>query len=583
MIIENRIPIKSLNNTNLLNQDVCVAGWVKKNRKLGNLCFLTLWDSSGSIQIVDDSESSTFNLTNKLTRESVVMIAGKFQKRSNPNLDIPLGEYEIKINEVKVIAESKTPPLIIENETDALEDVRLKYRYLDLRRPIMQDKLKLRFRFLQNVRNFLDSKEFIEIETPNFTKPTPEGARDYIVPTRIGPNRFYALPQSPQLYKQLLMISGFERYFQIARCFRDEDGRKDRQPEHTQIDLEMSFVNENMIQKLIEEMFVYVFEKTLNIKLQTPFLKMKYKDAINIYGSDKPDIRFELKLENVTTYFIDSEFQIFKKIANENGCINLINLSGHHIDNKQIKYLEKIAKDNFANGLAWITYENNQIIDGSIKKFLDFEFIKKITNLSNKGSLLFIGHLKTLIVKKALGAVRNALNELYKLANNTYSFLWITDWPLYEWNDQIKKYESAHNLFTAPKDMNIQNISENDKENMLASSYDLVLNGFELGSGAIRIHNPQDQLTIMKSLNLSDDEIKIKFGFLLEAYEYGAPFHGGMGLGLDRILMIITNSQNIRDVIAFPKNAQGIDLMMDSPSEITDNDQLKDIFIEVKK
>lgn len=581
MTIKNRIQIKTLSDLSLLNTEVCVAGWVKKTRKLGNLCFITLWDSSGSIQIIDETNTNTFGISTKLTRESVVMISGKFQKRSNPNFNIPLGEYEIKLTNIDIISESKVPPLIIENETDALEDVRLKYRYLDLRRPIMQEKLWLRFHFLQNIRNFLAGENFIEIETPNFTKPTPEGARDYIVPTRIGSNKFYALPQSPQLYKQLLMIAGFEKYFQIARCFRDEDGRKDRQPEHTQIDLEMSFVTEDMIQNLIEKMFSTVFLKTLNVKLNTPFLKMKYEDAMKDYGTDKPDIRFDLKLKDASKNFLESNFQIFKTISQNNGYINFIHLPNHQIDIKEIKKLEKIAKDNFANGLAWITYQDDQIVDGSIKKFVSFKFINQMTQLSNKGTLFFVADYKLTVVQKALGAIRNALNDLYKLANNDeYAFLWITDWPLYEWNDQTNTYESAHNLFTAPKSLNFKEI---DKSSALASSYDLVLNGFELGSGAIRIHNPNDQRAIMKSLNLSDEEIKNKFGFLLDAYEYGAPYHGGMGLGLDRILMIITKSQSIRDVIAFPKNAQGIDLMMESPSSITDESQLNDVFIQIKK
>ncbi|WP_036448952.1 aspartate--tRNA ligase [Mycoplasmoides pirum] len=583
MKIQNRIQIKNLVDLNLINQIVCVAGWVKKIRKLGNLCFINLWDCTGTIQIVDESNSETFDKLIKLTRESVVIFEGIFQKRSNPNKDVYLGEYEIKIKNFEIISESKVTPLIIEDKTDALEDIRLQYRYLDLRRPIMQEKLKLRFKFLQNIRNFLDSQEFIEIETPNFTKQTPEGARDYIVPTRLGKNKFYALPQSPQIYKQLLMISGFEKYFQIARCFRDEDGRKDRQPEHTQIDLEMSFVNENMIQDLIEKMFVYAFEKTLNIKLSTPFLKMTYLDAMKNYGSDKPDIRFDLRLQDVTSHFKNSNFNVFKSIVEQNGFINLIHLPNIMVDSKEIKNLEKIAKDNFANGLAWLTYENENILSGSISKFFNFDFIKNITKLNHKGTLFFVGHSKLSVVQKSLGAIRNTLNDLYKLANpDEYAFLWIVDWPLYEWNDKTNSYESAHNLFTAPKDK-IDNLNEKNKANLMASSYDLVLNGFELGSGAIRIHNPVDQQKIMKSLNLSDEEIEKKFGFLLNAYQYGAPYHGGMGLGLDRIMMIITKSDSIRDVIAFPKNAQGIDLMMETPSEITDTNLLDDVFISIKK
>ena len=581
-----RIRIKELSCNELLNNKVCVAGWIKKVRKLGNLCFLTLWDETGSIQIVDQAESATFNALQGLGRESIIQVEGILQKRSNPNKQIVLGDLEIKLENFTLISKSKTTPLIIENETDALEEVRLKYRYLDLRRPIMHENLKLRFQFLQAVRNFLASEEFIEIETPNFTKPTPEGARDYVVPTRLGVNRFYALPQSPQIYKQLLMISGFERYFQIARCFRDEDGRKDRQPEHTQIDIEMSFVNVDMIQATIEKMFAYAFEKVLNLKIKTPFLKMKYADAISLYGTDKPDMRYEVLLEDVTTQFKNASFQIFNKIANNGGSINLIHLPEITTDAKVVKTLENVAKDNRANGLAWITYENNEITGGSIAKALDWQLITTLTKLAKKGTLFFVGHEQEKVVKKALGAVRVQLNDVYQLADNKkYAFLWITDWPLYEWNDLTNTYESAHNLFTAPDVNDIDELLSSDsaKATALASSYDLVLNGFELGSGALRIHNPQTQRKIMQSLNLSDKEIEEKFGFLLEAYEYGAPYHGGMGLGLDRIMMIIANTPSIRDVIAFPKNAQGIDLMMDAPAPVNDTQFLDDIFIDIKK
>lgn len=583
MNIENRINIKNLHNKDLINKDVCVAGWIKKNRKLGNLCFLTLWDNTGTIQLVDENNTNTFGISTSLTRETVVIVLGKLQIRNNPNLNISLGNLEIKITKIEIISHSKTPPLIIEDETDALEDVRLKYRFLDLRRPIMHSKLKLRFKFLQAVRNFLDSQNFIEIETPILTKPTPEGARDYVVPTRLGKNKFYALPQSPQIYKQLLMISGYERYFQIARCFRDEDLRKDRQPEHTQIDLEMSFVNQNMIQKLVEQLFAHVFKQILNIDLLLPFKKMKFCDAMELYGTDKPDIRFDVRLENVSEKFKNSFFNIFKTIANNGGRISLLHLPNFLIDKKIHKELEKLAKDNGADGLSWITYKNQKIIDGSISKFVNWEFIKNLTQLSQKGTILLVGNNYPVIVQKSLGAVRNQLNEIYKLADkNKYEFLWITDWPLYEWNEKTNSYESAHNLFTSPINTGMDFTNDDNKANILASSYDLVLNGIELGSGAMRVHDPIIQKKLMLSLGLSEKEIKSKFGFLLDSYEYGAPYHGGIGLGVDRILMIITNSLSIRDVIAFPKNAQGIDLMMHTPSSIEDEKFLDEIFVKIK-
>lgn len=578
-----RTMIKSLSDSKYLNSLVSIAGWVKRVRKLGNLIFITVADKTGIIQVIDSVGSDSFSKTENLSRESVIYVEGTLQKRSSPNHEIALGDLEIKLLNVNVIANSKTPPLIIENATDALEDVRLKYRYLDLRRPIMQERLALRFKFLLAVRNYLAKIGFTEVETPTLTKPTPEGARDYVVPTRLGSNRFYALPQSPQIYKQLLMISGLEKYFQIAKCYRDEDGRKDRQPEHTQIDIEMSFCDERIIQDTVEKMFINVFKEVLQIDLKSPFLRMSYAEALKNYGTDKPDIRFGVLLEEANYLFENSSFKIFKELLENKGHINLIHLDNFLVNNKLAKDLEKLAKDNGATGLAWITYDSKKIVDGSLQKFMTFNDLEKFTNLAGKGSLFFVGNKNLQIVQKALGAVRNHLNEVYRLANdNEYAFLWITDWPLYEWNDKTEQWDSAHNLFTSPKQESIKNFFT-DKANALAASYDLVLNGYELGSGAIRIHDPKIQKQVMLSLGLSEAEANEKFGFLLEAYEYGAPIHGGIGLGLDRILMLICKASSIREVIAFPKNVQGYDLMMQTPSAVVNDDFLQDIYVSIVK
>lgn len=578
-----RMMIKSLGDSKHLNSLVNIAGWVKRVRKLGNLIFITVADKTGIIQVIDSADSDSFSKTENLSRESVISVEGLLQKRSNPNHEIVLGDLEIKLSNIKIISVSKTPPLIIENTTDALEDVRLKYRYLDLRRPIMQQHLEMRFKFLLSIRNYLAKIGFTEVETPTLTKPTPEGARDYVVPTRLGPNRFYALPQSPQIYKQLLMISGIEKYFQIAKCYRDEDGRKDRQPEHTQIDIEMSFCDEQIIQDTIEKMFINVFKEVLQIDLKFPFIRMTYAEALKKYGTDKPDIRFGVLLEDANFLFANSSFKIFKDLLADNGYINLIHLDNFLVNAKHVKELEKLAKDNGANGLAWITYDNKKIIDGSLQKFITFNDLEKLKNLANKGSIFFVGNKNLEVVQKSLGAVRNHLNEIYHLANDDeYAFLWITDWPLYEWNDKTKQWDSAHNLFTSPKLENIKNFAS-DKANALAASYDLVLNGYELGSGAIRIHDPKIQKQVMLSLGLSETEANEKFGFLLEAYEYGAPVHGGIGLGVDRILMLICKASNIREVIAFPKNVQGYDLMMQTPSAVVDDNFLQDIYVSIIK
>lgn len=573
----NRKPIIELKQDQLLNQDVEIVGWVKNVRKLGNFNFIEVADKSALIQVFDQK-----NQYANLSREDLVFIKGKLQlkKVANPNLE--LGDRELLIDQLTLISKSKTPPFLIEDNTDALEEVRLKYRYLDLRRPVLQKNMKLRSDFFLIVRNFLASQGFIEIETPILSKTTPEGARDYVVPSRLGPNMFYALPQSAQIYKQLLMISGFERYFQISRCFRDEDLRKDRQPEHVQIDMEVSFMSKEQFFKLVEAMFIHIFDRLMNVKIEPNFMRMSYDEAMNRFGTDKPDLRFGCELVDVSAAFVEHEFSMFKQFALKNR-LKAIVLDEILISYKEHKVLEKYAKDNYAKGLSWFSYDQNQIIDGSIKRFISSDDLKNLGLLNKKGTIFFVGDDDLNVINKSLGAVRSQLNELYQLANeDEYKFLWIVDWPLYEWDDKTNSYQSAHNLFTAPEAKYLSTFNE-DKANAKAASYDLVLNGFELGSGAIRITDPSLQKAVMSSLGLSEAEMNDKFGFLLDAYQYGAPQHCGIGLGSDRLLMILTKSKSIRDVIAFPKNNQGFDLMNNSPSEAINQQFLDELYLAIKE
>lgn len=586
MDITKRIAIAHLAQPEHLQKQVVVAGFVRRVRKMGNLCFVLLRDESGDMQIAANSASRVFPVLQRLTRDSVIAVAGQLQTRISPNPDVALGHLEIVADAVEVIASAQTTPLIAEDQTDALEDVRLQYRYLDLRRPIMKKHLRLRFAFCQAVRNHLATRGFLEIETPYFTKPTPEGARDYVVPTRHGPNQFYALPQSPQIYKQLLMVAGFERYFQIARCFRDEDGRKDRQPEHTQIDLEMAYATPQSVQNEVEQMFVVTFAKTMNVTLKTPFPRLTHAEALSRYGSDKPDTRFGCELQDVSSLVKPTGFIPFIKTLDEgDGAVLMICVPNIIVDAKAFRSFEKIARDNGATGLAWLTYQDQQINGGSLAKVATTPAWQTLINPAVKtGTFLFVAGNRA-VAQQALGAVRNKVAEQYSLVDaNQWNFLWVVDWPLYEYNAQTNSYESAHNLFTAPAqgtDVAALITSNEAKKHAKAASYDLVLNGFELGSGAIRNHDPQTQATIMRSLGLSLADVQNKFGFLLEAYQYGAPVHGGIGLGLDRILMLLTKSNSIRDVIAFPKNTHGTDPMMNAPTAL-DQTFLAEAFVQVK-
>ena len=564
-----------------LNKKVSLNGWVKKNRKLGNLIFIDLYDRTGIVQIVVDEKNKFFSQCQGITKESVINVVGKVVKRSNPNKDLPTGDFEVLLEELTIFSKSKTPPFLIQEQTDGLEDIRLKYRYLDLRRSNVQKNIILRSNIINSFRSFFVDNGFIEVETPYLSKQTPEGARDYLVPTRN--QTFYALPQSPQIYKQLLMVSGMMRYFQVARCFRDEDLRADRQPEFTQLDLEMSFVKQDDIISVMEEAFKFVFKKALNINIKTPFERMDYEYAMNNYGSDKPDLRFDYKIIDFGKYFKNTNFMIFKNILSKNGFIKGLLIDTKELGKNEIKLLEKVALDNGAKGLAWLTLKNKEVTNGSIAKVIEKEIINEIAKdfKFNNGTIVFVADsLDTTL--KSLGAIRKELPKVADVKlDKHFAFAWIVNWPLYEYSEEEKRFVSAHHPFTSPSIETLTNF-DTDKKNAKAQAYDIVLNGYEVGGGSIRIYDKEIQERVFKSLGLSDKEINDKFGFLLSAFEYGVPPHGGIALGLDRLVMIMTDSESIRDVIAFPKNSKGIDSMMNTPSDV-DKKSLDDLGITIKK
>ncbi len=565
----------------LIKQNVLIKGWVKKNRKLGKLLFLDIRDRSGIVQVVIDDKNINFELVKNLKRESVVEITGVVSLRKTSNDEIKNGDVEIVLSSITVDSIADTTPLIIEDDTDALEDTRMNYRFLDLRRPIMQQNLMFRSQVVNRMRQFFVDHGFIEVETPILGKPTPEGARDYLVPSRISAGKFYALPQSPQIYKQLLMVSGFDRYFQVAKCFRDEDLRSDRQPEFTQLDIEMSFTNELEIQTLIEKLCQDVFKKVMNIDLSIPFKRMDYDVAMNKYGSDKPDLRFGLELIDATNFFKNTEFNLFKNAISNKHVIKTI-IIDKILTKKDVSELEKYARDMHAKGLAWLSYDG-QNYQGSIANHVNLTTLIDFLKQHNKtiGTVLFIvDELK--IANEALGLVRNILGDKLDLKkSNQFEFVWIVNWPLFEYDDKENKFLPAHHPFTQPQDDYHSNFDTN-KSDALAKAYDIVLNGYELGGGSIRIIDPNMQTRMFKTIGLNEQEIRNKFGYLLDAFRYGVPPHGGIAIGIDRMISLMLGLTNIRDVIAFPKNAHAIDQMLKAPSNVN-SQELLDLHLKIKE
>ncbi len=565
----------------LIKQNVLIKGWVKKNRKLGKLLFLDIRDRSGIVQVVIDDKNINFELVKNLKRESVVEITGVVSLRKTSNDEIKNGDVEIVLSSITVDSIADTTPLIIEDDTDALEDTRMNYRFLDLRRPIMQQNLMFRSQVVNRMRQFFVDHGFIEVETPILGKPTPEGARDYLVPSRISAGKFYALPQSPQIYKQLLMVSGFDRYFQVAKCFRDEDLRSDRQPEFTQLDIEMSFTNELEIQTLIEKLCQDVFKKVMNIDLSIPFKRMDYGVAMNKYGSDKPDLRFGLELIDATNFFKNTEFNLFKNAISNKHVIKTI-IIDKILTKKDVSELEKYARDMHAKGLAWLSYDG-QNYQGSIANHVNLTTLIDFLKQHNKiiGTVLFIvDELK--IANEALGLVRNILGDKLDLKkSNQFEFVWIVNWPLFEYDDKENKFLPAHHPFTQPQDDYHSNFDTN-KSDALAKAYDIVLNGYELGGGSIRITDPNMQTRMFKTIGLNEQEIRNKFGYLLDAFRYGVPPHGGIAIGIDRMISLMLGLTNIRDVIAFPKNAHAIDQMLKAPSNVN-SQELLDLHLKIKE
>ena len=571
-------------NINNVGERVTLYGWVAKVRNLGGVIFIDLRDRSGIIQVIVNPDNTCYEVAGSLKNEYVVEITGKIVERESKNPNLKTGDIEVIAEELNLLNTSIELPFSITDTTTALEDTKLKYRYLDLRRNELQSKLITRHKITMAIRNYLDELGFIEVETPILCKSTPEGARDYLVPSRISKGKFYALPQSPQIFKQLLMVGGMEKYFQIARCFRDEDLRADRQPEFTQVDMEMSFVNEDDVMSVTEGLLARVFKKTKGIDLKLPLRKMKYDDAIENYGSDKPDLRFGMPIINVSDIFKETEFSVFKNVLENKGIINVLVVkdSADKYSRKDLDKLTEFVKTYKVSGLAYLKI--NEEITGSIAKVVTEEEIKSLKerlSLENNDLVLFVAdNYKN--TKAALGALRCKLGkDLGLIKDNDYALLWVVDFPSFEWSEEENRFMACHHPFTAPLDSDIDKLLT-DKAHCYSKAYDIVINGYEAGGGSIRIHNQDVQQKMFEALELTEEQIRDKFGFFVDALKYGTPPHGGLALGLDRLSMIINNTDNIRDVIAFPKTTSASDLMCEAPN-IVDELQLKDLGININK
>lgn len=569
---------------NLIGNEVVIMGWVSKERNLGSIVFADVRDREGIVQVVFDDtvDKDLFTKATGLRSEFVVAVKGIVRERSSVNDKIPTGKVEILANELRILNKSEVPPIYIKDDDNVSENMRLKYRSLDLRKPSMQKKLFARSKFYKITRDFYSSEGFIEVETPMLTKPTPEGARDYLVPSRINEGQFYALPQSPQLMKQLLMCSGFDRYFQITKCFRDEDLRSNRQPEFTQIDTEMSFVDIEDVIETNERFLKHVFKEMIGVDISLPLKRMSYREAMDRFGVDKPDLRFGLELVDVKEEVRNSGFKVFESQV-ETGSIRGINIKdgAAQYSRKQISKLEEFVKTYGAKGLAWIKLENGEI-SSPIAKFISEDTLNSLIEKlkGEDGDLLVFVADEEDVVFDSLGNLRNKVaRDMDLIKPNSYELLWITEFPLFEYDKEEERYVAKHHPFTAPMDEDIEKL-ESDPKNCRAKAYDIVINGDEMGGGSIRINDPQIQEKMFNALGFTSEEAEEKFGFLIDAFKYGAPPHGGIAYGLDRLIMLFTDSSNIRDVIAFPKTQSATDLLTGAPAAVSEK-QLQEVHVKV--
>ncbi|HII4522976.1 aspartate--tRNA ligase [Clostridium perfringens] len=570
-----------------IGQKVTVMGWVQRNRNLGGLQFIDLRDREGILQVVfnDDLGEEILEKAKSIRPEYCIAVTGEIVKRESVNPNMPTGMVELKAEELKILSESDTPPIYIKEDLDAAESIRLKYRYLDLRRPDMQNIFKIRHKTTKAIRDYLDQNGFLEMETPILTKSTPEGARDYLVPSRNYPGMFYALPQSPQLFKQLLMVSGFDRYFQIVKCFRDEDLRANRQPEFTQVDLEMSFVEQDDVMALNEGLIKHVFKEVLGVDVKTPIKRMTFKDAMEKYGSDKPDLRFGMEITNLSDVVKECGFKVFTDaVANSGSVRGLCLEGGASMGRKDIDRLGEFVKTFKAKGLAWIQLKEEGVKSPIAKFFSEEELNKIIETMGAKtGDLILIVADKNSVVLKALGELRLELSRKFDLVKDKseFNFTWITEFDLLEYDEEEGRYFAAHHPFTMPMDEDIKYL-DTDPGRVRAKAYDLVLNGEELGGGSIRIHDTKLQEKMFEVLGFTQESAWERFGFLLEAFKFGPPPHGGLAFGLDRMIMFLAGTENIKDVITFPKNQNAFCYLTEAPN-IVDEEQLKELGIETIK
>lgn len=570
-----------------IGEKVSLTGWVQKSRDLGGLLFIDLRDRTGILQVVfnKDTNPDLFDKAQKVRGEYVIHVSGTIGARAENaiNTRMKTGYIELLASDINIISKSETPPIYIEDDLNVSENLRLKYRYLDLRRPVMQNIFFVRHKVSKLIRDYFDENGFIEVETPVLTKTTPEGARDYLVPSRVQPGKFFALPQSPQLFKQILMVSGFDRYYQIVKCFRDEDLRADRQPEFTQLDMEMSFVDADDVMCVIEGLMKKVFKDIKDIEISLPLPKITYYEAMERYGSDKPDIRFGLELKDLSDILSNCEFKVFSEALKNGGCIKAINAEGcgAKISRKEIDSLGEFVKTYRAKGLAWISY-TQEGIKSPIAKFLKEEEMQSIIERMNAkiGDIIFIVADDKKVVYDSLGQLRLELGKRFNLIDkDKIGLLWVTEFPLLEYDEEEKRYVAMHHPFTSPMDEDIH-LLDSEPLKARAKAYDIVLNGYELGGGSIRIHDSEIQEKMFELLGFSQEEAWKKFGFLLEAFKYGTPPHGGLAIGMDRLIMLLTGTDNIRDVIAFPKTQSASCLMTDAPS-YADEKQLKELKLKL--